>query len=91
MRRLACYWPTTCAYCFVLGASFATLASYRTDGLIQWILAVLAVLLFACSFISLTTDDAEKIADTVGVAWIDRINQSLDCRSDQPVPEMEPD
>ena len=91
MRRLARYWPTTRYVLLALGASLAMLASYRSDGLIQWIFAVLAVVLVAGAFVSLTSDDAEKIADTVGVAWIDSINQSLDCRNDQPAPEMEPD
>lgn len=73
-RALLLHWPTLRYFLFACsGASVGYLAT-RVGGLNQWVFAVLAMILLVAAFLSLWHSDADKVAATVGEAWIERIN-----------------
>lgn len=73
-RRFLRHWPTARYFLFAIGGAGAAYLAAHLNGLNQWILSTLALILGACAFLSLWHGEAEKVAATVGQAWIKRIN-----------------
>lgn len=76
MRRLGRYAPALRYLLFCLVGSTSGIAAYHTSGASQWIYATLAAAMVALGLMTLSYDDAAKVADTSGEAWIFKINST---------------
>lgn len=83
MRRLGRYAPALRYLLFCLIGSASGIAAYKTSGASQWIYAILATVMVALAFTTLSYDDAAKIADASGEAWISKINSTSRSRHNQ--------
>jgi hypothetical protein len=83
MRRLGRYAPALRYLLFCLIGSASGIAAYKTSGALQWIYATLGVVMVALAFTTLSYDDAAKIADTSGEAWIFKINTASQGKHNQ--------
>ncbi len=88
-RRFARYWGFARYVLLALGATISTIIAYTTTGLSQWVYASLAIILAAGALTSITYDEAEKIANTQGEAWIKKINSVIAPVITQPLPSSE--
>lgn len=73
-RGLLRHWPAVRYFLFAGVGMGAALYATRAEGLNQWVFSILAVFMGTGAFLSLWHGEAEKVAATVGEAWIKRIN-----------------
>ncbi|WDS34759.1 hypothetical protein [Pseudoxanthomonas sp.] len=76
-RRFARYLGIARYVMLAMATTTSTIIAYNATGLSQWVYASLAIILTAGAFISVTYDEAEKIANTQGEAWINKIKNSI--------------
>jgi len=83
MRRLGRHAPTLRYLLFCLIGSASGIIAYKASGASQWIYAALAMVMVVLGLTTLSYDEALKIADTSGEAWISKINSASQVKHNQ--------
>ncbi|WP_379654041.1 hypothetical protein [Pseudoxanthomonas sp. UC19_8] len=74
LRRLGRYGPVLRYSLLCLLGSASAIKAYNSGGVAQWIYATLTTVILAVALTGLSFDDAARIADASGEAWISKIN-----------------
>lgn len=73
-RALVRHWPMVRYFLFAFAGVGSGYLAVKVSGLTQWVFAFFAATMAVCAFLTLLEADADKVAATVGEAWIGRIN-----------------